>query len=175
MDLRITPLSEAPHSERGLWIEGAKRIFVETLSGDQADTPEGRALLESRYLTPYLEDPSHFWLSLHESKPYGYLAGTPKTNARHYALNPYLIPFEPWIEGAFPAHLHINLTSASRGSGMGSLLIQSFEKQLISEGIPGIHVVTATQARNVSFYLKNGFLKIENQNGLLFLGKSLSR
>jgi GNAT superfamily N-acetyltransferase len=174
MDLRITPLSEVPNSERSLWIEGAKRVFVETLSGDQAATPEGRALLESRYFTPYLEDPAHFWLSLHGSRTYGYLAGTPKSDTKHYALNPYLVPFQPLIQGAFPAHLHINLTSASRGSGIGSLLIQSFEKQLISEGIQGLHVITTDQARNVSFYLKNGFVKIENRSGLLFLGKALS-
>jgi GNAT superfamily N-acetyltransferase len=42
----------------------------------------------------------------------------------------------------YPAHLHINLSEAWRGHGLGRRLIESYLDQLRSLGVPGVHLMT---------------------------------
>ena len=92
------------------------------------------------------------------------------------------IPLFDDLYDAYPAHLHINLTSAARGHGLGGRLIAALEENLRSTGVPGLHLVTDPHARNVSFYRKNGFTHaverpLTTSDGhtapLLLLGKEL--
>ena len=58
----------------------------------------------------------------------------------------------------FPAHLHINVTSGSRGSGIGRRLLDAYHSQLRSLGVKGVHLHTTDQ--NVSaciLYEKVGY------------------
>src|SRR5262245_48605267 len=76
-----------------------------------------------------------------------------------------------------PAHLHINLAPAFRNRGLGGRLIAAFAACAAEGGAPGMHVVTAKSARNVSFYLRCGLaaLRTAHWNGreVVFLAKSL--
>jgi len=78
----------------------------------------------------------------------------------------------------YPAHLHINLAPASRSRGLGARLIATFADCAARAGAPGMHVVTAKEARNVSFYLRCGFAELGacrwNGREVVFLGRALS-
>ncbi len=68
----------------------------------------------------------------------------------------------------YPAHLHINLVSAARGRGVGSMLIERFREDLSRIGIRGIHLTCAEQP--LKFYERNGFRildKIEFRPGFM--------
>jgi ribosomal protein S18 acetylase RimI-like enzyme len=58
----------------------------------------------------------------------------------------------------FPAHLHINVVSTSRGLGIGRQLLGAYHQQLRSLGVKGVHLHTTDQ--NVSaciLYEKMGY------------------
>lgn len=78
---------------------------------------------------------------------------------------------------AFPAHLHINLAPAFRSRGIGAGLIEAFANHAVSAGAPGLHVVTAETARNISFYERCGLshraTTTWNGRRVVFLGRTL--
>jgi ribosomal protein S18 acetylase RimI-like enzyme len=75
----------------------------------------------------------------------------------------------------FPAHLHINVTSTSRGLGIGRQLLGAYHQQLLSLGVKGVHLHTTDQ--NISaciLYEKMGyqlFDKRQTKNWKQILGK----
>jgi GNAT superfamily N-acetyltransferase len=77
----------------------------------------------------------------------------------------------------FPAHFHINCRPDVRGRGVGGRLAERFVSLCGAAGLPGVHVVTAKGARNVTFYRTRGFdHAVERSAGektLLFLGRRL--
>ena len=74
----------------------------------------------------------------------------------------------------FPAELHINCSSHAQGKGVGSKLLAYLETKLIELKVPGVHLKTGVKARNVSFYVKNGYLELATHENILSLGKKLS-
>jgi GNAT superfamily N-acetyltransferase len=109
----------------------------------------------------------------------GYLVGAmedPSQQARFDDL-PYLRQEFAHLAVRFPAHLHINLAAAFRGRGIGARLIEAFAERARRAGAPGMHVVTGKGMRNVTFYLRCGFVELAaapwNGGTILFLGKSL--
>jgi len=73
----------------------------------------------------------------------------------------------------FPAHLHVNVHPDHRSHGIGAKLVERFVADCVAEGIPGVHVVTAAQMRNVGFYNRLGFTEAVRRGPLLFLGRPL--
>ena len=58
----------------------------------------------------------------------------------------------------YPAELHINLSEAARGLGLGKLLLQACLDQMISLHVPGIHLNTTTENQAaLRLYEKAGF------------------
>jgi ribosomal protein S18 acetylase RimI-like enzyme len=58
----------------------------------------------------------------------------------------------------YPAHLHINLTEAARGFGLGKRLMNACLDQMTGLGVPGIHLnTTSLNAAAVRMYEKMGF------------------
>ena len=58
----------------------------------------------------------------------------------------------------YPAHLHINLTEAARGYGLGKRLMNACLDQMTGLGVPGIHLnTTSLNAAAVKMYEKMGF------------------
>jgi len=77
----------------------------------------------------------------------------------------------------YPAHLHVNLAAAFRSRGLGARLIATFGTCAAEARVPGMHVVTGRAARNVSFYVRCGFVELGSSqwNGreVVFLAKGL--
>jgi GNAT superfamily N-acetyltransferase len=58
----------------------------------------------------------------------------------------------------YPAHLHINMDAAWRGRGAGWPLIEAYLAQLLSLGVPGVHLrTTSLNAAAVALHTQIGF------------------
>jgi ribosomal protein S18 acetylase RimI-like enzyme len=67
----------------------------------------------------------------------------------------------------YPAHLHINLSSAARGGGLGRKLVALFLEQLSELRVTGVHAsVRADNEAALGFFLRMGFEPI-GQLGLV--------
>lgn len=111
----------------------------------------------------------------------GYICGVADTRAHAelYRVAAHVPIFDD-LYTSYPAHLHINLTAASRGLGLGGRLVESLSSAVAAAGAGGIHLVTSPGARNVSFYRRQGFIDAVERTlptgggqgvPLLFLGK----
>lgn len=187
-ETRIRAVSELAAGEAARAYEAAVAVFWETANTATFDDAESRRRFIRKYFDYYWEEaPELFLLAGGVGDPaaggvrsavLGYICGVADTG-RHpdlYELSDHLPLFEDLYE-RYPAHLHINLTAASRGQGLGGRLIAAFEGRLSA---PGLHLVTDAGARNVSFYRKNGFTdeftrRLGGPDGpeLLFMGKRL--
>jgi hypothetical protein len=184
--LAFKTLDECPGGSRDSWIEGARSVFMETRGRTVFPSRSEEEEFEWKYFGIYAATPKWFHIALSGDRVLGYLAGAPRTLSVHFELNPYLELFRPEIEARFPSHLHINLSAASRGLGLGSALLSRFFAQLVDSArspesppsVKGIHIVTGAGERNVDFYLKNQFHEIKRKPRgtatLLLMGRSLS-
>jgi len=69
--------------------------------------------------------------------------------------------------GPYPAHLHINLSSAARGGGLGRKLVARFLEQLSELQVAGVHAsVRADNEAALGFFMHIGFQPI-GQLGLV--------
>ena len=155
-------------------------IFFSSSARQEFANDLERSQFRYKYLDWYrIHHPELLYLAVTaDAEINGYICGTPNTRQ-----SPELFELHPWLEEltaqceSFPAHLHINLTEATRGMGVGSQLIEVFENRLKSLKVAGVHLVTSPSARNVGFYKKNGYnfesvFHWKNVD-LLFLGKQL--
>ena len=68
-----------------------------------------------------------------------------------------------FIDPRWPAHLHIDLLPAARGTGLGAALMQRWLQQLQAADSPGCHLLTLVEnTRAVQFFEKSGFRKHGN-------------
>lgn len=163
----------------------AESIFWETASTQSFDSEVSRDAFRWRYFGYYtVHAPELFLLAIDAyGRVLGYICAVRDTRSHRelYTIASHIPVFDDLYD-TYPAHLHINLGEASRGRGLGSLLIGELETRLARQGATGLHLVTSVGARNVRFYRKNGFehaverrLPDDADGGppLLFLGKRL--
>jgi GNAT superfamily N-acetyltransferase len=63
-----------------------------------------------------------------------------------------------FIDPRWPAHLHIDLLPAARGTGLGAALMERWLQQLQEAGSPGCHLLTLVEnTRALKFFEKSGF------------------
>lgn len=166
-------------------------IFWQTSGRSTFSSDYERQSFYNGYLGYYLENYGHLFLvafankSSHTSETpskkftvAGYICGAfgDKASKEASLFHPYLKAFQFAYE-KYPAHLHINLCSKERGRGTGSLLLKEFENRLQEFSVRGVHLITLENAKNVSFYEKNGYMPIRTHNEssatLLCMGKTL--
>jgi ribosomal protein S18 acetylase RimI-like enzyme len=156
---------------------GVEAVFWETAAAPHPTGPE-RVTFRDLWLDQYLrhEPQLAFVARDHQGRVGGYLVGCHSDPAQspRFATLPY---FQTFAAGTarYPAHLHINLTADWRGAGIGGLLIDAFAETVRAAGLGGFHVVTGAGARNVAFYIRQGFREIarstnERGNAVVFLG-----
>ncbi|HEX5957262.1 MAG TPA: GNAT family N-acetyltransferase [Hyphomicrobiaceae bacterium] len=144
-------------------------------------SPEERAAFRERWLGRYLLGGSDVVLvarGLHGDVA-GYLVGAlddPAGQDRFTDIDYFRGAFRE-LARRYPAHLHINLAPAFRNRGIGARLIGAFEACAVAAGVPGLHVVTAREARNVRFYARCGLVEADatcwNDRAVVFLAKPL--
>lgn len=151
-------------------------IFWQTASFDNADEKEQKKN-RYKYFERYFEKKLPIFYYKNTTEVLGYILGSLETSETFYLeAFPYYAQFE--LLKDYPAHLHINCHPLAQGQGVGSKLLSHFEHFCLKNGIKGIHLVTALNAKNVSFYLKNNYQKLTTIQwrgvSLLFLGKKLN-
>ena len=58
----------------------------------------------------------------------------------------------------YPAHLHINILPEYQHLGVGSLLLQAFEGEMIKKNVRGIHIRTSNKnIKAIPFYMKKEY------------------
>lgn len=172
--LRLTELRR-PAAEVRTAIDA---IFYETAPLAPADEPQRKAFYDL-WLGQYLHHEPHLaHVALVDDAIAGYLVGchvNPATSERFARLG-YFQTFAAAC-AHYPAHLHINLTETARGTGIGARLIDAFADDTRAAGLPGLHVVTSADARNIGFYARCGFSEIaateRNGGRIVFLGLTM--
>jgi ribosomal protein S18 acetylase RimI-like enzyme len=92
-----------------------------------------------------------------------------------YRIVRYLQTFgkEIPIEKEYPAHLHINILPEYQRKGIGSRMIERFEKQMLNSGVTGIHLGTSSRnVKAIPFYEKHGYRIIKEQKGSIWPDES---
>lgn len=164
-------------------LQAVENIFWETASIREFATPAEKEAFRYRYVEYYWRHAGEwFFVALPSDAgselPVGYLCAVPDTIAHQalFDIAPHIPLFHDLYQ-EYPAHLHINLTAAARGKGVGSQLIQEFVTRLSRNGVPGVHLVTSTDQENRWFYRKNHFThEIARGEGAvqaLFMGRKL--
>lgn len=166
--------------ERDRLIGDIDHVFFSSSLRQSFASAEEKVEFRERWLGRYLEHfPQHAWVACDESRRVvGYLVGSLDDPARDplFADLPFFAYFGT-LTARYPAQLHVNLDAARRGRGIGARLVDAFVAQARAAGAPGVHVVTTRGARNVGFYLANGFTERgalkRGDAELLFLGRAL--
>lgn len=162
-------------------IKAVTEIFFASSSRQTFASPAEKDQFFAKWTAYYLEScQKSSFVALDEGgKVLGYLMGcesSEKASGYYREVNPSYALFEDQFK-RFPAHLHINCAPDARGLGCGSLLIAHFIKQLRSDGVQGVHIVTSPDADNRHFYGKNGFnfelIRAWKERPLLFMGRDL--
>jgi GNAT superfamily N-acetyltransferase len=155
-------------------------VFFEA-SGRTFVSAEEAAPFRERWLGRYLRGGSDVVLVAQDASGVvaGYLVGAledPAGQERFADIGYFRGAFRALCR-RYPAHLHINLAPAFRSRGIGARLIADFAAAAVEAGAPGLHVVTAGDARNVRFYARCGLAELAaipwNDRQLVFLAKSL--
>lgn len=164
-------------------VPALEEIMLEASGRTFKPDPERDAFVE-RWLGRFLaHDPDKVFLLLARSPGEapvlaGYLVGATDNPARakRFADLSYFRDFANQCD-RFPAHLHINLAPTYRGGGLGRRLIEAFADHARGLGSPGVHVVTAADARNITFYSRCGFVPVGrslwNRRSIVMLGRTL--
>ena len=150
-----------------------REIFFESSTKkDFKDQAEKEAFYQ-KYVGFYLKHfPEFCWIAVGQNV-LGYVLGMPETHHSELEqIQPHLKKFEDLYD-RYPAHLHINCHSSSRGLGVGGQLVLKMIQELGSQGLPGLHIMTGAQSRNRSFYQRLGFTDEVEREGILFMGRPL--
>jgi GNAT superfamily N-acetyltransferase len=152
-----------------------EKIFWQTSAKTEFSDLQAKLRFQRRYLGYYLESlAAENFVFEKDGHILGYIISHPQTQDATDLLEmaPLLSHFSELYPN-YPAHLHINMTPETRGLGIGSQLIKTLEMRLKTLGVTGLHLLTAPDSRNRSFYEKNGFLFHEVRKNVLFMGKLL--
>ena len=141
-----------------LWRAVEEIFFLSAARRDFATAADRRDFL-TRWTGYYREcEPEGIFLAMAaHGRVSGYLMGCADSRGalRLYRDIPHYSLFEDCFE-AYPAHFHVNCHPGFRNRGIGARLVEAYMTHCARAGLPGVHVVTATGARNVSFYRRCG-------------------
>jgi GNAT superfamily N-acetyltransferase len=140
--------------------EDLDRILFVSANRKSFDDGQARVAFRELWLDQYLAGAPDLAMiaSAADGRAIGYCVGwadEPWHDARFDGLD-YLTRAKDLLQN-FPAHLHINIDPAWRNRGVGAKLIDALADRLVARGVRGLHVTTGHDARNVGFYLQNGF------------------
>jgi ribosomal protein S18 acetylase RimI-like enzyme len=152
-----------------------EEIFWLTSSTSEFSSEAHRARFANRYLYHYLDSSvSCNWIVKDQEQICGYILCSRDSSSREMLeLHPLLRHFLPLLQ-RFPAHLHINVHPKAQSRGFGGLLLNQLCADLRQHQVPGVHLLTGSQARNRTFYENKGFQPQMIHETVIFLGKVLT-
>ncbi len=179
--MKVIKWNDGTPTDMALWKSIIKNIFFESSVRKKFSGEEERETFWNKWTAHYFaNEMESLYLAIKNENVVGYLMGCRDSAKASFALaqeNPSLEIFADQFK-KYPAHLHINFSGAARGLGGGHLLVSAFAKDLSVLSIPGVHIITSPAARNVRFYLREGFdVLLERpwkDTPLLFMGRDIS-
>ncbi len=155
-------------------------IFFQSAARQEFDTEQDRLDFRDMWLDRYLtnfEDQVLVYTKP-DNNVVGYLTGCRDSlNACQYFEDVEYYSKLKHFYRDFPAHFHINVRSECRNHGIGQHLVESFIDECSASLVPGVHIVTAENSRNVRFYQKCAFHEVTTtQSGnrnLVMMGRSV--
>lgn len=187
MNSTVASLATCREDTRARYLSGAEAVFWETANTTKFEFAAERAAFQWRYFGYYaVHAPRFFFVALTDHpgpQVLGYICGVADTREHEelYRVAAHVPIFDD-LYATYPAHLHINLTAASRGLGLGGRLVETLSSEVAAAGAAGLHLVTSPAARNVSFYRRQGFAHAvertlpigdEQDVALLFMGRRM--
>ena len=169
--IEIVLLDKSKHCEE------IKEIFFLSSSIKSFSTEERKEDFFKRWCGDYIlhySDQFYVMVDGDTKKVLGYLSGCDNSID---SLSKLVIPgpecFKDMFE-EYPAHFHINFHPDCRGKGFGSKLVEYYCRKLVTKNIPGVHIITSTDANNISFYRQMKFsyenVQVFGKAQLLFMG-----
>ena len=148
--MTIRALSDVGAAEKAGLIAAIEEIFF--LSSARGGSLAGAARDDffRRWTSFYLDQATEYWLLYHQGvRVVGYLTGCDRSRdaARLFDDLFYYAAFAEFYDD-YPAHLHVNVHPDARGRGVGAVLVETFASRVRT----AVHLVTAPDARNVTFY-----------------------
>jgi GNAT superfamily N-acetyltransferase len=178
----IILFSELNQNEKENAVTYVREIFFLSSSVKSFRDEEHKNSFFEKWCGDYLKFYSEHFMLMRDSSSkrlLGYLSGCPQSEK---ALEVLRVPGMRVFEDLFinyPAHLHINFHPSTRGLGLGSHLIKAYINKLRDSNCHGVHLVTSTDASNINFYLRLGFVdqnvRLHGDTELLFMGQKLDR
>lgn len=155
-------------------------IFFEASSVKSFRDPAHKDSFFERWLGVYLRMyPDQFFLALDDSeekKLLGYLCYHTQSPLPGPHQHPGTDCFVDLYRD-YPVHLHINCHQMARGQGVGQALIEKLFERIHELKLPGVHLITSPEQRNVQFYHKLGFDQVvdreHGQMTLRWMGKKI--
>lgn len=162
----LAELTSTQHPEvRDKILLQIKKIFFDTSARKKFKDAADRETFFNHWTSYYIQNhPLEFLVALHRDddqfKVLGYLSGCSDSLKAKDTLSIGIksYPLFSDLFSEYPAHFHINFAAAAQGRGIGSELVSRYKELLKESHIHGVHIITAADARNVSFYFKNGFV-----------------
>lgn len=137
--------------------EALTDIFWLTSAKTDFESSDAKLSFQKKYLDDYLFHDDFIGLVyLEDDKVVGYIVGLLNLKDS-YIINHNMLKL--FHDDILPhsTELHINFHPKYQGGGKGSKLISEFEKLVKSKNGENIFLITAKDARNVSFYQRNGY------------------
>lgn len=187
MAIKVVDAVHLPEGAVQSAIAEAETIFWQTASVAEFSSEAEQHAFWYRYFGYYRQRSAELLLlAMDQEGVAGYICGVSDTrlHSELYDAAPHVAVFDD-LYGDFPAHLHINVHERTRGQGIGGELIEAYCERVRDLGAAGVHLVTSVGVRNVSFYLRHGFVHTVARNTpdtgakpsaseLLFMGRRLS-
>jgi ribosomal protein S18 acetylase RimI-like enzyme len=132
-----------------------RQIFFETSDKKSFVSEAQKNTFLDNYLASYLRESKQFCFLEASDLVNGYIVGSKSSESAVKKFAYYEVFQDCLID--YPAHLHINCAESAQGRGVGSKLLNKFKTSLEESNVCGLHIITSPEARNISFYKKNGF------------------
>lgn len=155
-----------------------QEIFFLSSSVQSFESEFAKEKFFQRWCGDYLEKfPESFFLFLDDQKRVrAYLSAHYDSSKSLTQLD--IVSMQPFQDlfVEFPAHFHINTHPDSRSQGLGKVLVEHLLKICREKNLPGVHIITSPEQRNVAFYERAGFqFRVERplkgkKSLLLFMG-----
>jgi ribosomal protein S18 acetylase RimI-like enzyme len=151
-------------------------IFWETSAQKDFKSPQVKEDFQYKYLGFFLENYPKLCLVAknEQGDVLGYICATlASATSELLTMHPHQKYFQGYYQD-YPAELHINCSALAQGKGIGSLLLMKLEASLREMKVIGLHLKTSLNARNIGFYVKNGYSQVHIHENIVMFAKKLA-
>lgn len=163
LSYKIQSLAELSEHKQSLLLQ-VEKIFFDTSARKKFKNKNEKQKFYFNWVDYYIQNFSDEFLiafntDANTPKVLGYLSGCSNSQLALDTLAERIGSYSLFEDcfSEYPAHFHINFSPDAQGLGLGTHIVDEYKKLLTKKNIPAVHIITAADARNVSFYFRNNF------------------